>query len=96
MRAVALCTVIATSTAASAGSYEGTVLSVEPGKVVVQLKHGEAKTFALSQTVKENKSPDGYYTLLHRQLVVGMRIKIDSLRKDGIDEAQGFYFIAPP
>jgi hypothetical protein len=95
MRITALLLVLTTAAAATAGSDEGVVVYVSPDKVVIEAKDG-IKTFTLSKTVKENKEPDIYYTLLHRQLVVGMRIKVDSIRKDGVDEAQGFRFRAPP
>jgi hypothetical protein len=96
MRVLAVLLVLTTSGAvARAGSYKGTVVYVTPDKVVIEAKDG-IKTFTLSKTVKENKEPDVYYTLLHRQLVVGMRIEVDSTRKDGVDEAQGFRFRAPP
>jgi hypothetical protein len=74
----------------------GAVVWIEPGKVVIQLKKGEVKSFTLSQDVKDNKSSDGFYALLHRQLILGMQIEVDSLRKNGVDEAQGYRFIAPP
>ncbi|MBA4067761.1 MAG: hypothetical protein C0501_29495 [Isosphaera sp.] len=96
MRVMAVCVVFATSAVAIGGSYEGTVVFAGQDKVVIQTKNGDTKTFTLSQTVKENKAPSIGYPLLHRQLVFGMRIDVDSIRKDGVDEAQGYRFLAPP
>jgi hypothetical protein len=96
MRVTALLVVFATSTVASAGLDEGLVVAVSPDKVVIQTKTGEIKTFTLSKDVKENKAPHIGYPLLLRQLIFNMRIGVDSVRKDGVDEARGFRFLAPP
>lgn len=96
MRLLALFLVLTTSAVAGAGYDEGTVVFAGPDKVVIQTKGGEVKTFTLSQAVKDNKAERKSYPLLHRQLVFGMRIEVQSLRKEGIDEAQGFALLAPP